>query len=218
MSGPIFAFDLTTPGRLEEMIVKVLAVAGAAALGGLLAGLITQVLARLVAARVVPRAPLNIIRLLGAVVAGWLVALLLFGGGWGGGWGFGGGGGGNGQGSGKGGLSPGTTAQDSSAGKQDKSRDSGKARAGDTKLRVEVLGIPGQSVYRVEGEKELRTIDEIRATIRERQTQPTPLKEVVVVIYRNSPDESKPQVTDLLRLIKELGLTPVKELPERDAP
>jgi hypothetical protein len=216
MTAIAFAFELSAPGRLEEIIIRALAVAGAAALGGLLAGLVAQVLARLVAARSVPRVPLNVIRLLGAVALGWVAALFLFGSG-GGGWGFGGGGGGEGQGTGKGTQPVGTTARASPTEKGEGPRDTGKAAA-EARLRVEVIGVPGERVYRVEGEKELHTLAEMRAVLQQRQAGPPPLQELVVVVYRNSPDPSKRQVTDLLALARELRLTPVVELPERDAP
>jgi len=58
-------------------VVSILAVAGGGALGGLLVGWITQIGARSLTTRPMPRGPLNIVRLLGAIAAGWLVALLL---------------------------------------------------------------------------------------------------------------------------------------------
>src|SRR5262245_49980831 len=80
----------------SETPVKVLAVIGAAVLGGLGLGLLVRPLIKALRAQNVPYWPLRGVRLGGALVAGWLVALWLFGaggggiGGPGGGW-FGGG-------------------------------------------------------------------------------------------------------------------------------
>src|SRR5262249_10878041 len=64
--------------------VKVLAVVGGATLGAFLVGFVVQALARLLTTQKVPPWPLMGVRLLGAIVAGWLVALWVFGEGGGG--------------------------------------------------------------------------------------------------------------------------------------
>jgi hypothetical protein len=220
MSAAAFALELNTPGSLEQWVIKGLCVIGGAAVGGFLAGLITQVLARLVSTRAVPRVPLNIIRLLGAIVLGWVVALFMFGGGGDGfggpgGWlGFGGSGGDTGQGTGK----AGSTEHGLTTGKGKGPRDSGKAVVPDAAtLRVEVLGVRGESVYRIEGDTETHTLAEMRTLIQERRKK-APLQRIVIVIYRNSPEESKAQVTELEGLARELSLTSLKEKADRDAP
>src|SRR2546421_12919443 len=78
---------------LGDLLVKALAVLGAAAVGAFGMGLATQVVARLIRAKPLPRPVLTTVRLMAAVVAGWLVALLLFHSG-GSGWGWGSGSGG----------------------------------------------------------------------------------------------------------------------------
>lgn len=220
MSAAALALELNTPGSLEQWIIKGLCVIGGAALGGFLAGLVAQVLARLLAGRAVPRVPLTIIRLLGAIVLGWVVALFMFGGGGGGfggfgGWGFGGPGGGDtGRGTGK----AGSTEHGSTTGKGEEPRDSARSTVPESAaLRVEVLGVSGERVYRVEGEEKTHTLAEVRSLIQERQKK-APLQRVVIVIYRNSPEESKAQVTELEDLARELRLTPLKEKTDRDAP
>ena len=94
--------------NLGELIVRWLAVVGAAALGALAAGVVLQLLARVMTRRKVPPLPLNVIRLLGGVAAGLLIYLLIFGTGSGFGFGFGNGFGFGGKGTGTG--SPGSTA------------------------------------------------------------------------------------------------------------
>ena len=71
--------NLTASGT-ASLLVKMLAIVGGAALGAVAAGLLIQALARLLGGQKVPRGGLIVIRLLGAVTAGWLVALLVLGG------------------------------------------------------------------------------------------------------------------------------------------
>ncbi len=80
---------MTTDG-----VVKILAVVGGGVLGGVSLGLLAQLLAKAFTARRLPRWPALVVRLLGGIICGWLIALWLFGGGGPGiggtgGWGFG---------------------------------------------------------------------------------------------------------------------------------
>lgn len=77
-----------------DTVVKILAVVGGGVAGGLGLGLLAQLSARAFSTKKMPPWPLRIVRLLGGVICGWLVALWLFGGGGAGiggmgGWGFG---------------------------------------------------------------------------------------------------------------------------------
>src|SRR5438105_4635659 len=104
---------------LGDMIVRWLAVLGAAALGAFLAGLVLKVLVRFVTSRPVPALPRNVIRLLGAVALGWAMYMLVFGPG-GPGFGLGSGGGcglfGNGDGSNGGPTTPQPTPRERPSG------------------------------------------------------------------------------------------------------
>jgi hypothetical protein len=73
-----------------DLLGRVLAVVGGAAVGGFGVGLVLQVLVKLTTAQRLPRWALHLVRLLGAVAAGLFVALWMFGTGGGGfGWGRG---------------------------------------------------------------------------------------------------------------------------------
>jgi hypothetical protein len=130
--------------QIGQWVLRVLAIAGAAAVVGLGAGLITQGLSRLVTTRPVPRVPLNIIRVLGAVVGGWIAFYVVFGGGPGG---FGGGGGWSLFGGGTGGS--GKEQPAGTTGRQGGPHETGKATPGEgVTLEVEVL--PRRDAYRVQ--------------------------------------------------------------------
>jgi hypothetical protein len=186
-----------------DVLVRGLAVVGAAVLGGLLLGLLTQLVVKAMTTRKLPPWPLNTVRLLGAVASGWLVALWLFGGGGPGvggtgGWGFG-----SGTGRGEG---------DQKAAEKDKG---GKGTGGtpvpaDESLRVEVLGDPDlgriagagfdpHRYYRVQGAQggALLTLDEVKRAVKERQQQSPPLRRLVLVLYLDSPTEEVGRVVDL---------------------
>lgn len=187
-------------------VEKVLAVIGGGALGGLLVGVVAQLLSRGMTAQRLPRWPLNIIRLLGAVAAGWAVALWVFGVG---GPGVGGPGGpGFGGGSGNG---------ETKKPKEDKPKDGTGGRepvpAGE-ELRVEVLGddalakITGLSRgdpkfdrehrYRIAPSgKKLLTLKEVEEGITPDRKQPSPYRRVVIVLYKESPGPGSDAVKGL---------------------
>ena len=187
-------------------VEKVLAVAGGAALGALLLGFLTQLLCRALTTRKVPRGLLFVIRLLGAVVCGWLVALWVFGGGGGG---LGGpGGSGLGAGAGKG------TQQ--AANDAEKNRGAGrKSDDSSAALRVEVLGdaalkrvaagkpMDPNRCYRVEGREGLLTLPEVEQFIEQRRTS-AGLRRLDVILYNDSPDPNVPYVSRLVEWARNL--------------
>jgi hypothetical protein len=200
MMLPPFALEAPTDS-IGQWVLRILAVVGGAALGGFAVGLITQGLSRMLTTRPVPRVPLLIVRLLGAIVCGWVVFLLVFGGGLGGlggggGWSLFGGGGGPGGGSGKE-SRPSATGQSGGTG-----RDSGKApsTAGLT-LEVEVL--PRRDAYRVQlpggGSREF-DFEGLKAYLlaQKRATPP-------VTGIRVSPGESDPSAPAVTRIIDWAG-------------
>jgi hypothetical protein len=169
-----------------------------------------------VTTRKVPRGLLFVIRLLGAVVCGWLVALWVFGGGGGGlggpgGWGFG-------AGAGKG------TQQ--AAGEAEKNTDTGqKPQESSAALRVEVLGdaalrrvAAGNPVdpnrrYRVEGREGLLTLPEAEQLIRQRRMN-ADLRRLDVILYNDSPARDVPYVRELVKWAEDLPLS--VDITERD--
>jgi len=214
-------FGLEMPGGdlIGQWVLRILAVAGAAAVGGLAIGLITQGLSRLLTTRPVPRVPLNIIRLLGAVVCGWLVALMLFGGpvgGFGGGggwWPFGSAGGGAGGGSGKE-PPPATTGREGGTGRESGPRETGKAAPGLT-LQVELLP-EYPAVYRVQtpgGPRKFK-FDELTAYLLEQKKATPPVTGIQV--SEESSDPNAPAVTRLTEWARRNGLSAVT--PPRPPP
>jgi hypothetical protein len=181
---------------MTDVVVKILAVAGSGAGGGLGLGLLAQLLLRTMALRKPPRWSVQVVRLLGGVICGWLVALWLFGGG---GPGIGGTGGmgfgsGTGQGDGK------KTVE---VGK--KNGGTADTPSGQT-LRIEVLGcaalaesdIRAEHWYRIETAEgpRLLTFAEVKEAIHKRQ-QEQPLRRIEIVLYKDSPDERVPVVRQL---------------------
>ncbi len=185
-------------------VIKLLAVAGGALIGGLLVGLLTGAAVRGLTARKMAPWARNIMRLLGAVAGGWLVALWLLAGG---GWEIGGPGGlGIGSGSGRGPSTQRHEARDTSPSTRSLAATGENARFEES-LRIEVLGpaplrkLAGgkepnlQRPYRVEGQ--MMSLAEIKDLIRKRRLQEPPLRHVVLVLYNDSPARDRPVVYDL---------------------
>ena len=182
-----------------DVLVRCLAVAGAAALGGILIGLLSQLIVKATTTRKLPPWPLNTIRVLGAVASGWLVALWLFGGGGPGiggtgGWGFG-----SGSGRGEGDKQLAEKDKDGKD-KGAQGKDSTTPVPADESLRVEVLGDPAlmriagtnfhpARCYRVAGAGggKLLTLAEVKEAIMQRQSPP--LRRLVLVLYTDSPEK-----------------------------
>jgi hypothetical protein len=196
-------------------VLKVLAVAGGAGLGGLIVGLLSQFLSRSLTAQKLPPKLLHGSRLGGAGIGGWLVALWVFGGG---GTGLGGGGGfgvGPGEGTGPDNSPPGVT-KDANNDKHEPPPPP-PGGGGTESLRVEVLGkgtltkITGGAgadldrCYRVEGKEgqRLLTLAEAKDLVRERQKQTPPLRRVEIVLYNDSPARDVPFVTRLSHWARE---------------
>lgn len=212
MIDPLLAVG--TEGRVGDLLVKALAVLGAAALGAVGMGLATQVVSRLIRAKPLPQPVMTTIRLMAAVVAGWLVALLLFHSG-GSGWGWG---------TGTGGIGGSADEGKDKAGRDDKKgliASNNVPDSSEDALRVEVL-IPekdrGDRYYRVEDQNRYLSLEEVRQQIRERAGRSSPLKFLNIVIYKNSPDESKQQVKSLEEVAMDAGLEVHIFKPNKDAP
>lgn len=215
------AVNLPSTENLGKFVISVLAVAGAAFLGGLLVGIVTQVLARMLTAKSVPAKPLNFLRLLGALAAGTLAAMVLFSTGGGGGWGLGGGG--DGPGKDKGGEH---ANHDKSAKNGEKPPDKPPTKNGESPsktqlLRIEVIVDPSQPeerTYRIEGEKDLLTLDEVEKVIDQRRKEKMDLDKVTIILYLNSPSDKLDVVKELVRRVERKGLKPVISLEASKAP
>jgi hypothetical protein len=178
-----------------------------------------------------PRWARNVVRLTGAVLCGWLVALLLFGGGGLGiggssGWGFG---------SGAGKDESTARAPENNGHVPPTSKSSPVVPPAENTMRVEVLGpdalkklngkADADNRYRVEGEEgpKLLTLPEVKDFIRKRQKKEPTLRRVVIVVYKDSPAPDKDFVTELAAWARDLPADGAKvrvdvELPGEDAP
>jgi hypothetical protein len=185
----------------SDLPVRVLAVVGAAAIGAFLLSWLVQVLCSVAFGQKLPPWPRWGLRVLGGVAAGWLVALWLFGGGGGGLGGEGGFGLGAGTGKGKEMTGAVTSADEKKEKKEEAAPSQGAT------LPIEVLGDAPLKVmaksgnfdptrrYRVAGERQLRTLAEVKELIRQRKSS---LARLEVILYRDSPARDTRQVAELV--------------------
>lgn len=213
---------------LGLQILKLLAVAGGAAVGGFGCGRLVRFLAQTLFRRRVPPRVVTAVKLLGAVALGWAVWLWVYGPG-GSGWGVGGGLGGLGSGREK---ATGTPPASPSLVQQEEPIETNRkeppapereSAVGGESVRVEMLGgarVSGQRFYRLEGESEARTIADLRQALEERRRRPhkTVVKGIEIVIYENSVSKDHPAVKDLEKWARENDLTPTLSFPTRDLP
>jgi hypothetical protein len=227
MSAALWAQSLGGVENLGAMVVNVLAVAGGVFVGGLLTGIVVQLLVRAVAMAKVPRRILWVLRVLGGIATGLVVYWLLFHGtGGGGGWGFGGGLG-LGSGTGREGSGPGQgtgTSERASPTHPETGRgvNTEPDRAGT--LRMEVLGkfngkgIEDSRFYRIEGDTDRHTLEEIERLIAKRKEQAPALHRMEIVIYLDSPAQDTEPVKALVSWARENGFVPSIALPSVNAP
>lgn len=182
---------------MTDLIVRILAVLGSGAGGGLGLGLLAQLLLRTMTLRKPPRWSVQIVRLFGGGISAWLVALWLFGGGGSGIGGTGGLGFGSGTGQGEG----------QKTGETGKKNDSTAETPNGEPLRIVVLGRANlteaqeksERWYRLETTEGPRmlTFVELKQVIRNRQQDQPPLSRIEIVLYKDSPDERVPIVSQL---------------------
>jgi hypothetical protein len=200
---------------LGMQVLKLLAVAGGAAVGWLGSGVLFRLLARMSLGRQVPRPMMFVVRALGAVALGLAVWY----------WAFGTGGSGFGTGAGlgcAGGQGPGAEVE---APPEPRPLESPplpaeKAGAGSDVLRVEMLGgarVQEQRFYVLEGERRPKTFAELREALQARQQDKSkgPLKGVEIVIYEDSVAQDHPAVRDLERWAKQHDLAVRLVFPPR---
>lgn len=221
------AIVLAQAGEKLLLAEKILAVAGGAVMGGLVVGLLAQLLVRACTRQKLPRWPLLTVRLLGAVIGGWLVALWVLGGGGAGLGGAGGWGLGSGPGQGEG-------QKRAEVGKQDgesKKNTGTKATHAAETMRIEVLGratlsesdLEAERWYRLDTDEgsRLLTFAEVKAAVKNRQQEQPPLRRIEMVLYKDSPDERVPLVSQLRAWASDLNGGKMKvdiSQPDADAP
>lgn len=203
-----------------ELVVRVLAVAGGAAVGAFVTGWGVRLLTRALVHRQVPPKALAVVRALGAVAFGIAVYFLVFGSGGpgyglgGGGWGFGG----------KGAV--GDDGDSKHAGKSTKDKDKNKdgdegkpipPKPDDT-IRVVLLGgdrVIDDRFYQVGGDPTPSSLAEVQSQIEGHQP---PVRIVEIVIYLNSVAESHPAVVKLKQWAEDRKLTVKTTKPARESP
>lgn len=197
--------------------IRVLAVVGGFAAAHVLGGWLARLLIKALFRRKLDGWPLWVVRLLSGVLGGWLVALLLFGGG-GGGLGGPGGTGFGGTGKGEGVDKESKRPLDKATKPDDKDKDKSDDGAGPGEtLVLEVLGeaplrkltpkgvVDATRCYRVAGmPARVYGLDEIKALIRQRRAAEPPLSRLEIVVYKDSPDFARPQVAELAAWAREV--------------
>jgi hypothetical protein len=220
-------------GLLDDLSVpiKVLAVVGGAVIGAFLVSFLANLMARGLTTRKLPPWARNVLRLLGAVVFGWLVALWLFGGGGPGiggigGWGIGSG---TGRGDSTAKQNSGPTPPATTKGKEE--TPGGPAEAvhvevlGDSALKKMKPAVDLERRYRVEtAEGRLMNLKEVKAFIQDRMKHEPPLRRVVLILYKDSPDRALSSVRDLETWASDLMTADKQKMkvdfqePDKDAP
>jgi hypothetical protein len=188
-----------------DVVVKCLAVLGAGVGGGFGLGLVAQLLMRATMVRKPPRWSVLLVRVLSAVICGWLVALWLFGGGGpgiggSGGWGFG---------SGSGKENGEQATEIGKKNKDGKAKEDTKNSSPEESLRIEVLGKDALSEsnaekaqwYRIDTKdgEGLFTFAQVKELVEKRQQEQPPLRRIEIVLYKDSPEE-RVSIVSRLRL------------------
>jgi hypothetical protein len=189
---------------LGQIVVKVLAVAGGAAVGAFLASGLTRILILRLFRRKQPSSARTLVRVLGAACGGLVVAVLLFtglGDGWGlGGWGLGGG-------QSKGDLG---TARAVATQPETSIAPTPPPPASPPSVRVVMLGgnlVRNGAAYRIEGERQARTLADLQQVIRQRMAATPPAKSLDILVYENSVARGSAPVEDLEQWARQAGLT-----------
>jgi hypothetical protein len=206
---------------LQMALLKVLAVAGGAAVGFLLGGWFVQFISRVLLRRKATRSGLVLTRLLSMTAAGMLVYLWAFGeggfgglGGAGGWWPFGGrGGGSNAATKVTGPTTP--PAADQAAQEAKKPVDESATDKANT-IQVRLLGgkqVTEQRFYLIENDQNPHTWLELVKLLGERRRVNPPPHVLEIVLFKDSVDRDNPAVTQLERWGKENGVTPKLAFP-----
>lgn len=193
-----------SPQDFSGPVLKILAVAGGALIGGLLSGFVGRAATRMLTTRPMPLWGVRTLRVAGGVTSGWLVYLYLA---------SGGGGGIGGPGGNKPGGGDTENPQVSKPPEKEPGKKPDRKAATGEPVRIEVLGSRALQIlkqpagepyrgYRIEGDEEKKLYDlrGIEGVLRERRQELRKEKKslrVVVVIYKDSPVRRLPVVADL---------------------
>jgi hypothetical protein len=185
---------------IVEVVVKLLAVVGGAAVGGGFVGFVARRMARLVARRDVPSRPMTALRGLGGIAGGWAIWLMVFSPG---GSGLFGGGG----------SLFGERGSAASGGPEPAALDTTgnivPPTEGGTTVRVTVLGGPrvvDSRFYLVEADSKAHTLVELKKIIKDRQGK-SRVRTIELLIYEDSVARSHAAVGDLERWAGQNDLT-----------
>ncbi|HEY1379736.1 MAG TPA: hypothetical protein VGF55_23230, partial [Gemmataceae bacterium] len=195
---------------LGQIVVKALAVAGGAAVGALLTGAIVGLIIRQLFRKPQPPAVRTLVRILGGVAGGLAVAVLLFSGMGGGGWGIGSWGLGTGKGTGDSASARTAATQPDKPSPPEPPPKSLPTTPESTRVRVIMLGgdlVRNGAAYRVEGERQARTLADVQQVIRRRMAADPPAKALDILIYENSVARGTAPVDDLELWARQNGLT-----------
>jgi hypothetical protein len=215
--APLFA-DLKS--NIGNMVVNVLAVAGAGAFGFFLTRGIIWLIGKLAFNKKPPQQVSRLLGILGAVAMALLVAALLFQGQGGGGWGFGPG---FGFGTGSGDSSNSSNTTESKNGKTNQEITNTSTPKTGNPLRIRMLG--GKNVkleddklviYQPEPGSEAYTLDRLKPLIRDRmQDKPgvPAIHEIVIIIEKDSVAHNHDAVLKLDQFAKDQGLTVTIQRP-----
>lgn len=205
---------------LGMLVLKIMAVAGGAAVGGFGSGLLVSGMAKATVHKTLPKPVLFLVRVVGAVVLGWIIYLLAFGSG-GSGFGFGSGG----SGTGTGGTQAASTNKQDKGSAQDqqgnKSQESPVIPPGPEVLRIDMLGgsnVQNERFYVVDGVREPKNLTELRQYLLQQKEEKgkTALKAIQISIYRNSVNKDHPAVSSLQNWARANDLEVTLAFPERE--
>jgi hypothetical protein len=194
---PLWAWSLEKLARPQFL----LAVVGGAAIGGLLTGFLVKVIVKATTTQTLPRGLVNVFRVLGGLICGWLVFLLMQG--LGDGWG----GPGDGTGTGNTNTTVSTDKDHTPPKEKDKDKDKGTPERQGS-LYVEVLNndeieaaggagaVAGGKYYHIKGDdpKNLLTLEEVKEKVRGLKK---PLERIYIVLGDNRPDPKVLRVKEL---------------------
>lgn len=193
---------------LTQMVLGVLAVGGAFLLGYVSVMLLLSVGLRIVTKKLVPLRLNKLLRIVGGLALAAIVAMFVFGDG---GMGYGAGAGGL-PGSGKGAPDRKRTASPTAAELQPPVRETVPPDSDlkpERRVRVTVLGGAIQSgrFYQFETQPGGLTLDELKTLVADRRDKPgSPLTQIEIMVYRDSPDVGGKVVRDLQTWSNSQGL------------
>jgi len=218
LTSSLSALGLLAVIDLGMYVLKILAVAGGAAVGAIGGGLLLRLIAKVSFGRKAPHIPLRVVQALGATGLGVVVYCLAF---------RTGGSGLGGDGLSLGGNQGTSLSADTDAPKTNQELTKTKivpdSSAPESKImRIEMLGglrVQGDKFYRLEGETEPRNLGQLQQALRsEKQGDKLGLGRIEIVIYEDSVALEHHAVRDLEKWAKQNNLTVSISQPAGTAP